>query len=231
MEAAGRLSDVDRKMLILHYDAPRRTLTTRQVSALMGWGGQTANQLYGRLARHVSEQLAWVPADRSDGYYVSVLIVGDRDPQGAFEWRMRPQLAQALELLKWPGLKGSVGSEPTQGTGSITERRRYAWQLRLERDSRAAEFAKAHHGYKCQACLMSFSDMYGDIGAEFIEAHHIVPLSDIEERDYTPDDFAVLCSNCHRMIHRWPDPDKPRPWDIDGFRGMIQARRKKTKLG
>ena len=47
--------------------------------------------------------------------------------------------------------------------------------------------------------------------------HHLIPLSSLsigEERIYTAKDFAVLCSNCHRMIHRWPTPEEPRPWDL-----------------
>src|SRR5258706_10335091 len=216
-------------MLTLHYNASGKTLTSGQMSERMGWDGRAASQHYGRLAHRVSKQLDWVPTDRSDNCHVWSLALVSRNPQNdAYEWKMREEVAEALELLKWPGLKKSRGSKPTHGAESITERRRYAWQLRLERKSGAAKRAKARYGYKCQACSMSFSDMYGDIGAEFIEAHHLVPLSDIEpgeKRVYTPDHFAVLWSNCHRMIHRWPDPG-----DFDGFRRMIQARRK-TKPG
>jgi 5-methylcytosine-specific restriction enzyme A len=116
-----------------------------------------------------------------------------------------------------------------QSTQTIIERVAYVYQRRLERETRAAELAKAHHGYQCQACEMTFSGVYGEIGAGFIEAHHLVPLADIEpgtERTYSPEDFAVLCSNCHRMIHRWPSRADPTPWDIEGFREMLRARRR-----
>lgn len=230
MEEEGRLKEYDRDMLICHYNTPDHTLTGRQMSALMGWGGQSANRFYGDLGRRVAEELAWVPTEREgyDGFYVSGLILGSR-PRKAFEWTMRPQVVRALELLKWPELKRPSDGALTLGAGSVTEYgQQYAWQKRLERDSRVARLAKVHHGFNCQACKMSFSDVYGDIGVEFIEAHHLIPLSDIrsgEERAYKPSDFAVLCSNCHRMIHRWPDPDHPRPSDIDGFTKMIQARK------
>ena len=42
-------------------------------------------------------------------------------------------------------------------------------------------------------------------GKEFIEAHHLTPISNLkkgETRKITSNDFAMLCSNCHRMIHR-----------------------------
>ncbi len=230
MEAEARLKEDDRDMLICHYNAPDHTLTARQMSALMGWGGQSANRFYGGLARRVAEELGWVPTEREgyDGYYVSGLILGSR-PEGAFEWTMRPQVARALELLKWPELV-RLGDKGSTQESEITEYgQRYAWQKRLERDSRAAKFAKTYHGYNCQACRMSFSEVYGNIGAGFIEAHHLVPLSDIrvgEERAYKPTDFAVLCSNCHRMIHRWPNTDNPQPSDIDGFTNMVRARKR-----
>jgi len=36
----------------------------------------------------------------------------------------------------------------------------------------------------------------------FIEANHIEPLSATkDEREVRPSDFAMLCANCHRMIH------------------------------
>jgi hypothetical protein len=52
--------------------------------------------------------------------------------------------------------------------------------------------------------------MNGAIGKGFIEAHHLKPISTLEEGvAVTYDvaaDFAVLCANCHRMIHRSDDP-------------------------
>lgn len=224
--SAGRLSEIEREMLVCHYNAPGFIITARQMSALMGWGGQRANIAYGALGNRLAGELGWVPKERAgrEGFHVAALILGQRS-EGEFEWIMRPQVAQALELLRWPEL---ARASPTARIGdSVTEHHRYTWQRRLERDSRAARFAKAHHGHKCQACEMSFAQEYGDIGHEFIEAHHLVPVAEIEpesERVYGPEEFAVLCSNCHRMIHRWPDRFDPRPWELEAFRRMVQKR-------
>jgi 5-methylcytosine-specific restriction protein A len=46
---------------------------------------------------------------------------------------------------------------------------------------------------------------YGEVGKGFIEAHHLTPLYSLKGQKVTLDprrDFSVLCSNCHRMIHR-----------------------------
>lgn len=55
----------------------------------------------------------------------------------------------------------------------------------------------------CEICGFSFIEKYGDIGDGFIEAHHKVPLSTIGEQTITHEnDLILVCSNCHRMLHR-----------------------------
>src|SRR5712692_3379844 len=55
----------------------------------------------------------------------------------------------------------------------------------------------------CDVCGFSFVENYGEIGAEFIEAHHKIPLGRIRrERNTKIRDIALVCSNCHRMLHR-----------------------------
>ena len=55
----------------------------------------------------------------------------------------------------------------------------------------------------CEICGFSFVDKYGDIGKDFIEAHHIKPVSEMKEGESTNiNDLVMVCSNCHSMIHR-----------------------------
>lgn len=57
----------------------------------------------------------------------------------------------------------------------------------------------------CEACGFSFTDSYGDLGDDFIEGHHKIPVKDIPDGARTKaEDIIMLCSNCHRMIHRLP---------------------------
>ena len=52
-------------------------------------------------------------------------------------------------------------------------------------------------------CQFDFYKIYGDLGKGFIEAHHRVPLSEIDgEKITTLEDLALVCSNCHRMLHK-----------------------------
>lgn len=56
---------------------------------------------------------------------------------------------------------------------------------------------------ECEVCNFDFHEKYGEIGYEFIECHHIKPLSTYESRQKTAlEDLAIVCSNCHRMLHR-----------------------------
>jgi 5-methylcytosine-specific restriction protein A len=89
---------------------------------------------------------------------------------------------------------------------SLTERRRYVVHRNIERNSAAGRRAKSMHGYVCQACEFDFEAVYGELGHQYIEAHHLTPLASLPEDIEVPvdpkTDFAVLCSNCHRMVHR-----------------------------
>jgi len=63
------------------------------------------------------------------------------------------------------------------------------------------------HGYDCWACDMSFEGVYGERGKEFVEVHHVVPISKMGAgyKINPKKDLVPLCSNCHRMIHRRKD--------------------------
>jgi predicted HNH restriction endonuclease len=231
LEKSGHLSDTDKRMLQFHYEAPERKLTPREMSELMGWGGPSANQHYGKLARRIREKLNWIPKQQMGlpSYYVDGLVLGSRE-DSEFIWTLRPQVVRALEHLQWVNPHLATGTsdidEDDFSSVEIIEQRRYRWHRLVERNSKGSYAAKNAHGYQCQVCAFSFEKFYGSVGRDFIEAHHLIPLSDLglhEKRSYSTDEFAVLCSNCHRMIHRWRDPS-----DLDGFRNMI-VRRNKAK--
>lgn len=55
----------------------------------------------------------------------------------------------------------------------------------------------------CEACVFEFEQYYGNIGKGYIECHHRTPLSSIKVISTTTlNDLALVCSNCHRMLHR-----------------------------
>ncbi|MFJ9394804.1 HNH endonuclease [Streptomyces californicus] len=65
----------------------------------------------------------------------------------------------------------------------------------------------------CEACGFDFEQVYGDRGSGYIECHHVVPLHEAGEGRTKLNDLALICANCHRMIHRrapWPTPGELR---------------------
>ncbi len=74
---------------------------------------------------------------------------------------------------------------------------------------RAAKIAKAkflNNGIlKCEVpgCGFDFAEVYGSVGVDYVQVHHLLPLSLGDgERETTMLDLAIVCANCHAMIHR-----------------------------
>jgi 5-methylcytosine-specific restriction enzyme A len=64
--------------------------------------------------------------------------------------------------------------------------------------------ASRRHGVlRCEGCGFVFQDVYGELGEGFIECHHTIPLAHLRPGQLTRlQDLALVCSNCHRMLHR-----------------------------
>lgn len=55
----------------------------------------------------------------------------------------------------------------------------------------------------CEACGFDFKEMYGEFGDGFCEVHHLQPLAKADGVVKTElADLAIVCSNCHRILHR-----------------------------
>ncbi|MFI5960355.1 HNH endonuclease [Cryptosporangium sp. NPDC051539] len=80
------------------------------------------------------------------------------------------------------------------------------WHYTRERDrklrsKKIAAVRKAGAALSCEVCQFDFEVAYGPHGADFIECHHRRPLADSGPTKTSLSDLALLCSNCHRMIH------------------------------
>jgi len=53
----------------------------------------------------------------------------------------------------------------------------------------------------CECCGFNFWEKYGNHGLGYIECHHRIPISK-GQRITKLEDLALVCSNCHRMLHR-----------------------------
>lgn len=92
--------------------------------------------------------------------------------------------------------------------GKIVERIHKARERNSQVISLAKDrFKKLHGRLYCQVCKFDFEEKYGAVGKDFIEAHHTIAVSSMTSDHKTKvEDIAMLCANCHRMVH------KKRPW-------------------
>lgn len=79
------------------------------------------------------------------------------------------------------------------------------WADRIERNPKLRKAAIQVHGASCKICSFNFGKVYGEWGADWAEVHHLKPLSKNkgEQRETNiHEDLIVVCSNCHRMLHK-----------------------------
>jgi predicted HNH restriction endonuclease len=78
---------------------------------------------------------------------------------------------------------------------------------------------KLHGRLFCEACGFDFSLKYGAAGEGLIDVHHTKPVHTLIEGDTTKlEDLALLCANCHRVVH------STRRWlTVEQVRQMIQG--------
>ena len=95
-----------------------------------------------------------------------------------------------------------------EGAETITERKSRKRSQRLKAIV-ISSYKRDHRGRVfCTVCNFDFGKKYGVHGRGFIEAHHTSPIhaKDVRGEQVRLSDalskIALVCSNCHRMIHR-----------------------------
>ncbi len=131
-------------------------------------------------------------------------------------WQSQPE--QDDTILPDTNANVSQTTETTTYTeGSKTE----YMTTKYERNPQARQACIDYHGVACGTCEFSFGEMYGAVGEDYIEVHHLIPVSE-QEDEYEVDpinDLIPVCSNCHAMMHR-----KSPPYTPDELRDIINNR-------
>ncbi len=98
---------------------------------------------------------------------------------------------------------------------------------RSERNPKIHKEAIAIHGTTCAGCGFSFGVVYGSRGADYIEVHHLKAISTYGGTVVVnpATDMAVVCANCHRMIHRRIND----PLSINQLRERLAQAKRRTK--
>lgn len=119
-----------------------------------------------------------------------------------------PDLDDAAVTREKPEFAGTTIAEfeAVEGNTKLVE------HLRRERNRELVSRKKAETlqrcgRLECEVCGFDFEVFYGVVGQGFCEAHHLVPLAELDEtRTAKLCDLAVVCANCHRMLHRRNPP-------------------------
>ncbi|MGD2198205.1 HNH endonuclease [Lysinibacillus fusiformis] len=178
--------------------------------------------------RELDEVVLGLDKQKSKGYQSMGILhyLGMKaDYKGIFEGK---ELKEVIEILREQGkgyedsvclltilddselintINSDLEAEEVEEGHGIEGNVKYYYGKRYERDSKNRRLAIKKHGTKCFACEFNFEEVYGKRGKDFIEVHHIKPLSTLEEAvEINPEtDLVPLCANCHRMIHRKKD--------------------------
>lgn len=118
----------------------------------------------------------------------------------------------------------STESEHREVYPQIENRLLVASHLQRERSRLLAVECKIRDEYTCQVCGLHFAHLYGALGTDFIEAHHVLPLSRLRGSVRTKlEDLRAVCANCHRMLHRM----EGESGDIAKLRAIVAKHRRR----
>jgi len=86
----------------------------------------------------------------------------------------------------------------------------------------AKEAAKRIHGTRCYCCGFDFGLFYGELGAGFIQVHHLSLSTERSGGKVNPaTDMIPLCSNCHDMIHHGMND----PGAVNELRALVERQK------
>jgi hypothetical protein len=184
---------------------------SRRLEALME---VTKGRAFGYLskedfARQAKKVTGWSP-DRSDPHWSRIPRAGTGI---AIRFRRLPRRVDIPLSIKFPQL-GWLALNEAALKGSALDfsdlieegDRTLQTHLKVERNAKLRAAARAYWRDKlgvlrCSVCNFDFARQYGVRGADFIEMHHVKPVSKGKAKRTTKD-LVPVCSNCHRMLHR-----------------------------
>ncbi|MFE4426486.1 HNH endonuclease [Peribacillus butanolivorans] len=115
--------------------------------------------------------------------------------------------AKSKSVDLFENVKSDIEAQEIEEGNGIEGNKKTYLVNKYERAPKNRQKAIEIHGLNCLVCEFNFEDVYGERGKDFIEVHHIKPLSTLKEAvEINPEkDLVPLCANCHRMIHRRKD--------------------------
>jgi 5-methylcytosine-specific restriction enzyme A len=121
-----------------------------------------------------------------------------RDPKRTKQ--LAALIRAGIEVVE--GVKDDSNNDDVFAEGKVVTETHF----RRERDpklrKRLLEQRRNSGGLRCDVCGCPPTGHAPHLREAVFEAHHILPLSAGQERKTQLKDMALLCANCHRMVHR-----------------------------
>jgi 5-methylcytosine-specific restriction enzyme A len=132
---------------------------------------------------------------------------GDREVWDEY-WPEPGRLSRTANAIRAAAPEAaSVAGTPEEGEAESPEGRLlYRMHVRRERNrtliaKKKAAVLATTGSLVCEVCGFDFATRYGHRGEGFIECHHRIALADAGESRTRLSDLALVCSNCHSMLH------------------------------
>ena len=220
----GLINEEDISFLAKFYVYPDHAISCSELARNEGKYYSAYNKRAKDIGSKVSKRVGLPPMYYEDGVkdlYFPVEFLWRKDTAGNIVWRIRPELAQAMQMA-CPGMLGA-GIEEYQkaeqeeaqkisdeevhsrakAAGSYVPVQYMTHSTQYRRNEYIAADAKRRAAGKCQLCGKTpFIDKQNNA---YLEVHHIVWLS--KGGLDALENVVALCPNCHRKMHINPDDD------------------------
>lgn len=163
--------------------------------------------------------LPWKKIQDSRGLR-NMLVIGSFLSSGAFLRQLSNFVREVRRIKKLSDRKAKseeydailetvagIESEDEEFLEGKRELREIVWR---KRNQKIIDLKKKRSNYTCEICSFDFARTYGKIGDNYIVAHHLEPIGLRKRVTKTKiSDLAIVCDNCHRMLHRKTPPFTP----------------------
>ncbi|MEQ1904606.1 MAG: HNH endonuclease [Pirellulaceae bacterium] len=207
------LKPLEIKVLRSQFKSPYRAITSQKVCEIAKYPGiGPSNLLYGNLGKKLAKQLGIdsLSGNKKKPKWWGIMSTGDSSKKN-FTWVMREELAEALIELKLVDPKTDGGAklpdvDIDETNFEVAEGKKHLlMHIRRERNRRLIALKKKLvRDHRCEICKFDFFDSYG---IDYCEVHHLTPLGNLQDETKTKlEDLAIVCANCHRIIHSTNPP-------------------------
>lgn len=230
------MSDKQKALLIAQYNFPGHRATATELAGSIGEKTfKAVNSIYGKLGTAVRKAIGFVGPGQQSSVLSSFYRPDEGDNRDC-QFIMHPQVVYALEGLGWvkraarkkdvtaswnrkrESKQGSIENGLVQATEGI---QREVTRYVKGRSGLLRQTALANAKGICEGCGKNFHKLLEGRGVRVLQVHHREQLAVLTApKVNTPQDLAVVCANCHMLIHS----DSKNALKVEDLRQMLKGR-------